>query len=525
MSPPPSAPPGPDRLAAFERVKRELGRGKLVDPRRLAALELRAAERARFGDFLVVTWVVDRELERVSEPLTEEPRSPPEAAALWGPAWPPTDAKGIVDQAWDQRQDHAVRPCPDCGGRGRQDCARCAATGQVEDPRHPGQQVGCPRCDGRGARDCPRCKAAGKLLEFARVRQRVERRRLHLRLPADAHGVPHGATSGQADFGLALGFDSVRDIEAAAASADLARSPWYQELCRALLERGDLGTPRQGERRLAWRAASGRWWDGWLLHCDVQGRQVRYFAPDSGAQVVGPRLRSPLKVAIALGLAAMAALILVGLVLWLGPGTPPGSAGPGLPGAVPLGPAATPQGTRALDLERVRRLAEDPVELDAAVAAYLELAREGPLPAPDEAARQDAHRRLGERLAREGIRLSFGVEGQAGRRPYALGETNLPEGSLLEVSVLDAQGAKLAAARTTVRSLRFACDPLGPPGGLPAGAYRLQVGLVELGEQPAHVREVLGEKGERLSGPHVRRGPGGALGVEAQRALELRGAP
>jgi hypothetical protein len=520
----PSVPSGPDRAAAFERVKKELGQGTLVDPRRLAALQLRSSERARWGDCLVVTWLVDRELERVSEPLLEEPQRPPEAAALWGPGWPPTDAKQLVDQAFDQRQDWSARACPDCQGRGQQDCRRCAATGQIEDPKHPGQQVGCTRCDGRGTQNCPRCKAAGRLLEFARLRQRVERRRQRLRLPADAGDAPHGSTTGQTDFGLALGFDSVRDVEAAAASADLAASDWFPELCRVLLDRQDVGQAVRGERRLGWRAVSARWWDGWLLHCDLQGRAVRYFVPDSGARVVGPRLRSPLKVSIALGLAALAGLLLFVLFSWSRPTAPtPGAlTGPGLPGAVPLGPAAKgAAGERALDLERVRRLAEDPVELDTAVAAYLALAKEGPLPADDEAARQDLHRRLGERLAREGIQLSFGVEG--GRRPYALGETNLPEGSLLEVSVRDAQGDKLGALRTTVRAYRFACDPLGPPGGLPPGEYQVQVALVELGEQPAHVRAILGERGERLAGPHLRRGADGLPGVEARRALHLPG--
>ncbi|HOX44403.1 MAG TPA: hypothetical protein PK668_12440 [Myxococcota bacterium] len=521
MSRPPSAPSGPDRAAAFERVRKELGQGKLVDPRRLAALQLRSGERARWGDCLVVTWVVDRELERVSEPLLEEPQRAPEAASLWGPSWPPTDAKQLVDQASDQRQDWSVRSCPDCQGRGQQDCRRCAATGQVEDPKHPGQQVGCTRCDGRGTVNCPRCKAAGRLLEFARLRQRVERRRLHLKLPADAEAMPRGATTGQADFGLALGFDSVRDVEAAAASADLAASAWFPDLCRALLDRQDLGQAARGERRLGWRAASARWWDGWLLHCDAQGKAVRYFVPDSGARVVGPRLRSPLKVGIALGLAALAGLVLLALFHWSRPAVP-GPGGPGLPGAVPLGPAAKgAQGERALDLERVRRLAEDPVELDTAVAAYLELAKEGPLPAEDEAVRREVHRRLGERLAREGIRLSFGVEG--GRRPYALGETNLPEGSLLEVSVRDARGEKLGALRTTVRAYRFGCDPLGPPAGLPDGEFQVHVALVELGEQPEHVRAILGERGERLSGPHLRRGADGLPGVEARRTLRLPG--
>jgi hypothetical protein len=524
MDPRAQAPAVPDRATAFARVQAELGRSKLVDPGKLASLRLQAGERVRWGAFQLTTIWVTRSLSRVSEPWLDEPAEPPRAAEPWAPEWPPRALDDLKEKAFDLRSDWKELACPECQATGHQECSLCRGLGKVADKPTGGRQVDCPRCQGRGHTDCKRCQARGRLLEFARVEQRIARQREELRLPFDAEAVPRGPASGEADFGLSLGFEHRADVEAAARSDDLARSAWFPALVKALCEREPGAPPARGERRLGWREARGRWYDGWLLTCEAAGKPARYFVPDTGARIVGPRLRHPFKVAAAVAIAAAVALLLLALGGWLWPAREePGQT----PRPVDMGRSASagPGDGRALELERARRLAEDPTELDAALRLYLELAREGPLPPGDEAAREAAGRRLGEQLQALGIRLSFGVEGAPARRPWVLGETNLPDGALLQVSVIDPAGRALASLRMAVALFRFQSEPLGPPEGLPPGEYRLSVRLLAPGEQPAHVRSILGARGERLAGPHVRREAGGELSVEAQRALRLGDGP
>lgn len=54
--------------------------------------------------------------------------------------------------------------CTACGGRGEQDCARCAASGRIV----------CPACQGQQELDCPDCAASGWRHRWGRLRERVE---------------------------------------------------------------------------------------------------------------------------------------------------------------------------------------------------------------------------------------------------------------------------------------------------------------------------------------------------------------
>jgi hypothetical protein len=72
--------------------------------------------------------------------------------------------------------------------------------------------------------------------------------------------------------------------------------------------------PVDDASQTAWLSLQGAWFDGWELQCMTGGTSKNYFAPDSRARVVGPRLYSKSKLASVVGVAVVViALIAAGL--------------------------------------------------------------------------------------------------------------------------------------------------------------------------------------------------------------------
>ncbi|WP_245682108.1 hypothetical protein [Billgrantia gudaonensis] len=89
------------------------------------------------------------------------------------------------------------------------------------------------------------------------------------------------------------------------------------------------------------------------------------------------------------------------------------------------------------------------------------------------------------------------------RRLMVEGESNLPEGSRLQVMIERELSGVRWRSRTAVEKGRFVAGPFGPGSGLPDGGYILRVTLTEADAQPEEVRARIGEEGEHLSGPLV----------------------
>ena len=88
--------------------------------------------------------------------------------------------------------------------------------------------------------------------------------------------------------------------------------------------------------------------------------------------------------------------------------------------------------------------------------------------------------------------------------PWVLGTTNLPDGSILLVS-LSRHEAKYSAKHTAVVSnRRFTAGPFSQKGGaLPPGDYEIEVVFGIAASQPRSVQEVVGQNNEKLTGSLV----------------------
>ncbi|RCV89888.1 hypothetical protein [Billgrantia montanilacus] len=91
------------------------------------------------------------------------------------------------------------------------------------------------------------------------------------------------------------------------------------------------------------------------------------------------------------------------------------------------------------------------------------------------------------------------------RRLMVEGETNLPEMTRLLIVVERELSGVRWQSRTEVQGNRFEAGPFGPGSGLPDGGYTITVNLPESTVQPPTIRERIGDQGEHLAGPLVRR--------------------
>nr|WP_317986304.1 hypothetical protein [Halomonas aquamarina] len=89
------------------------------------------------------------------------------------------------------------------------------------------------------------------------------------------------------------------------------------------------------------------------------------------------------------------------------------------------------------------------------------------------------------------------------RRLTVQGETNLPDGARIQVTVERELSRVRWQSRTSVSDGQFSAGPFGSGSGLPDGGYIVRVQLSESSVQPGTVRARIGPKGEYLAGELV----------------------
>jgi hypothetical protein len=103
--------------------------------------------------------------------------------------------------------------------------------------------------------------------------------------------------------------------------------------------------------------------------------------------------------------------------------------------------------------------------------------------------------------------------------PWVLGTTNLPDGSILLVS-LSRREAKYSARRTAVvSSQRFTAGPFSQNwAAIPPGDYEIEVVFGIARTQPSAVRDIVGENNEKISGSLVKES---SIGTTARLLVKL----
>ncbi|RUR33447.1 hypothetical protein ELY33_03555 [Vreelandella andesensis] len=89
------------------------------------------------------------------------------------------------------------------------------------------------------------------------------------------------------------------------------------------------------------------------------------------------------------------------------------------------------------------------------------------------------------------------------RRLMVEGETNLPDGALIQVTIEREISRVRWQERTSVSQGKFNAGPLGSGSGLPDGRYIVSVQLSEASVQPVAVQARIGSEGEYLAGELV----------------------
>ena len=105
-------------------------------------------------------------------------------------------------------------------------------------------------------------------------------------------------------------------------------------------------------------------------------------------------------------------------------------------------------------------------------------------------------------------------------RAFLLGETNLPDGMLVVTSVAAENASFFGQAEVEVVDGAFRAGPFGPVGGLPSSTYTATATTVLPRLQDAAMRAVIGQEGEKLSGPQVERGQLGVT-VSAEQVFQV----
>lgn len=89
------------------------------------------------------------------------------------------------------------------------------------------------------------------------------------------------------------------------------------------------------------------------------------------------------------------------------------------------------------------------------------------------------------------------------RRLMVEGETNLPDGAHVQVTIEREISRVRWQARTSVMDGQFGAGPFGSGSGLPDGGYIVHVQLSEASVQPRDVQARIGTQGEHLAGELV----------------------
>ncbi|SDO40797.1 hypothetical protein [Vreelandella arcis] len=101
------------------------------------------------------------------------------------------------------------------------------------------------------------------------------------------------------------------------------------------------------------------------------------------------------------------------------------------------------------------------------------------------------------------VQISVSASMRSDRLMMVEGETNLPDGALVQVVVEREISSVRWRERVNIRQGQFSAGPFGPGSGLPDGGYSVSVELSESSVQPDAVQQLIGPKGEYLAGALV----------------------
>lgn len=102
------------------------------------------------------------------------------------------------------------------------------------------------------------------------------------------------------------------------------------------------------------------------------------------------------------------------------------------------------------------------------------------------------------------VAISTNVSLRTDRRLMVEGESNLPDGTQLQIVVEREISRVRWQARTSVQDGLFAAGPFGSGSGLPDGGYVVRVEVAEASVQPQSVQALIGDQGQHLAGELVR---------------------
>lgn len=102
------------------------------------------------------------------------------------------------------------------------------------------------------------------------------------------------------------------------------------------------------------------------------------------------------------------------------------------------------------------------------------------------------------------VEIMAHVSLRSDRRLMVEGESNLPDGTLVQVIVEREISSVRWRERTRVDGGMFAAGPFGPGSGLPDGGYIVRVDVSEGSVQPAAVQTLIGHQGQHLAGELVK---------------------
>ncbi|WP_386082832.1 hypothetical protein ACFIOZ_06240 [Vreelandella sp. F11] len=102
------------------------------------------------------------------------------------------------------------------------------------------------------------------------------------------------------------------------------------------------------------------------------------------------------------------------------------------------------------------------------------------------------------------VEIMAHVSLRSDRRLMVEGESNLPNGTLVQVIVEREISSVRWRERVRVGDGMFAAGPFGPGSGLPDGGYIVRVEVSEGSVQPEAVQAIIGHEGQHLAGELVR---------------------
>jgi hypothetical protein len=121
---------------------------------------------------------------------------------------------------------------------------------------------------------------------------------------------------------------------------------------------------------------------------------------------------------------------------------------------------------------------------------------------------------------------SFAVSADSGAgHPVIHGQTNLPDGTKLLVTLVKQGGGYAAQAKATVKAGRFLTDAFSDGDQpVPPGQYTITIDTGPPGAEPPAVRAAMGDHGQNLTGPLVIALFGNIMAIEFTTTLRLGGA-